>query len=267
MTEAAPAEQAVEAEKKKRLFHRIPTSLLVTFLGIALTAWLLPAFTRQWDDRQKAHELAVALGAEMATNTSKVLEQTRAELYREASTPLAKRRSHASGPAATLPQNEIDWSTASLRIEAMLLASYPRELVQRWRGLREIVAGWIGWYDHTQLSWDPAYQPDPELARAAATIGVPVAGYPKPITALGAMRRFNDDYLKRLTLEDQIATGTEGHDSTANPVTAVAETLNNYRSLEEVLLAIEAGIARDLVDAHVRGYSTSGKDLLHDLIP
>src|SRR5258706_30058 len=70
MTEAAPAEQAVEAEKKKRLFHRIPTSLFVTLLGIALTAWLLPAFAHQRDDRQKAQEFKAALAAQIAAATA-----------------------------------------------------------------------------------------------------------------------------------------------------------------------------------------------------
>ena len=56
MTEAAPAKQAVEAEKKKRLFHRILTSLLGTVIGIAPTPCLLPVFTRHWDDEQKAHQ-------------------------------------------------------------------------------------------------------------------------------------------------------------------------------------------------------------------
>jgi hypothetical protein len=58
MDEAAPPEAGTTAAEKKRpLLRRVPTSLLVTLLGIALTAWLLPAFTRQWDDRQKAQEL------------------------------------------------------------------------------------------------------------------------------------------------------------------------------------------------------------------
>jgi hypothetical protein len=38
---------------KKASRRKVPTSLVVTLLGIALTAWLLPAVTRQWDDRQR----------------------------------------------------------------------------------------------------------------------------------------------------------------------------------------------------------------------
>jgi uncharacterized membrane protein YcjF (UPF0283 family) len=84
MTEAAPAEQAVEAEKKKRLFHRIPTSLLVTVIGIALTAWLLPAFTHQWNDRQKAQQLKAALAAQIAAATSQALIMSKQDARRTA---------------------------------------------------------------------------------------------------------------------------------------------------------------------------------------
>jgi hypothetical protein len=53
--------------------RRIPTSLVVTLLGITLSAWLLPAITRQWDDRQKAHELQAVLVANMASASAKAL--------------------------------------------------------------------------------------------------------------------------------------------------------------------------------------------------
>src|SRR5436305_1490816 len=57
MSEAAPAAAGVAAEKKRRLLRRIPTSVVLTMLGIALRAWLLPAISRQWVDRQKARDL------------------------------------------------------------------------------------------------------------------------------------------------------------------------------------------------------------------
>src|SRR6478672_11646487 len=71
MDEAAPADGAA-AEKKRRLLRRVPTALLVTLLGIALTAWLLPAFTRQWDDRQKALELKANAADDIATVTARM---------------------------------------------------------------------------------------------------------------------------------------------------------------------------------------------------
>src|SRR5262249_21299243 len=73
MTEPGPAEQAGGVEKKRPLLRRVPSSLIVTLIGIALTAWLLPAFTRQWDDRQKARDLKASLADEMSAATATLL--------------------------------------------------------------------------------------------------------------------------------------------------------------------------------------------------
>ncbi len=51
--------------------------MFVTLLGIALTDWLLPAFTRQWDDRQKARELKAAVITQVAAATAAQLVETR----------------------------------------------------------------------------------------------------------------------------------------------------------------------------------------------
>jgi len=66
---AEPQEAAEQAEPRKRSWRRvkIPTSVVVSLAGIALTAWLLPAFTRQWDDRQKAREVKADLVAQMSS--------------------------------------------------------------------------------------------------------------------------------------------------------------------------------------------------------
>jgi hypothetical protein len=74
MDEAAePDKTGVEAKKKRSILGRIPTPLVVTLLGIGLTAWLLPAVTRQWDDRQKAQELETAVVGDMASATARAL--------------------------------------------------------------------------------------------------------------------------------------------------------------------------------------------------
>ena len=65
-TAEATAERAAPRRRWK-----VPTSIVVTFLGIALTAWLLPAFTRQWEDRQKSRELKADLIAQMSAATVK----------------------------------------------------------------------------------------------------------------------------------------------------------------------------------------------------
>jgi hypothetical protein len=78
---SAPAEERNAAHpsfwrriSKALLFWwRLPTSLLVTLVGLALSAWLLPAITRQWDDRQKAHDLQASLVEDMSTASARAL--------------------------------------------------------------------------------------------------------------------------------------------------------------------------------------------------
>jgi hypothetical protein len=74
---STPAAEA--AERKRRL--RLPTTVAVTVLGIALSAWLIPAFTRQWDDRQKARELKASLVTEMAAATAAALTSGKDGLF------------------------------------------------------------------------------------------------------------------------------------------------------------------------------------------
>ena len=49
---------------------RFPKSLVLTVVGALFTLWLLPAFTRQWEDRQKARELQASLIEEIAVASS-----------------------------------------------------------------------------------------------------------------------------------------------------------------------------------------------------
>src|SRR3954452_1663024 len=117
MAEAAPGEAAAAAEPKRPLLRRIPTSMLVTLLGIALTAWLLPAFTHQWDDRQKAQELKTGIVADMASETSRALIAGEA---------IWSRRKVDKEKALD------DWSVASLRLETRLRAYFGPDVVSAW---------------------------------------------------------------------------------------------------------------------------------------
>ena len=65
--DATPSVDAASGtpEKHPRRF-RVPTPIILDPAGLVLSAWLLPAFTRQWDDRQKAHEVKSSVVSEIA---------------------------------------------------------------------------------------------------------------------------------------------------------------------------------------------------------
>lgn len=61
-------------EKDQRGFwHHIPTPVVLTIVGLVLSAWLLPAITRQWDDRQKAHAFQASLIEDMSAANARAL--------------------------------------------------------------------------------------------------------------------------------------------------------------------------------------------------
>src|SRR5262245_16834725 len=132
MDEAAPAAGAA-AEKKRRLLRRVPTPLVVTTLGIALTAWLLPAFTRQWDDRQKAQELKANTVSQMAAATADAVLQSKRVQRQAAEGESVKgpfRSLGAAGDARDRRALDDDaglsdaWLHESIKIEAKLRAYF-----------------------------------------------------------------------------------------------------------------------------------------------
>ena len=104
----------------------IPKSLVLAVIGIGLSSWLIPAVTRQWDDRQKAGELKAALVTEMATATGRAVLD--AQTFTSES--LGTRDSPSASAAADASVRE--WSVAALEIRARLDAYFGSEAVEAW---------------------------------------------------------------------------------------------------------------------------------------
>jgi len=99
---------------------RILTSLLVTIAGVALSAWLLPAFTRRWDDRQKAAELKATLVTDIATASADAMVGASRNSWQFPRQPDVR----------TLGR---DWMISNVQIDARLRAYFPRSTVLEWR--------------------------------------------------------------------------------------------------------------------------------------
>jgi hypothetical protein len=108
----------------------IPRSLVLAVIGIGLSSWLIPAITRQWDDRQKAGDLKAALVAEMATATGRAVLDAQTFTYAPAGT-----RPSPSANAASVRE----WSVAALEIRARLDAYFGPEAVEAW----EVVTNYV----------------------------------------------------------------------------------------------------------------------------
>jgi hypothetical protein len=262
-TEASdkPAQVDEPEAARKSFLRRIPTPLLVTLVGIVLSAWLLPAVTRQWDDRQKAHDVEATLVAQMTADTARVLEEARATLYRESAAYLRVQPRFGHFLASRLPPMETEWSVASLGIEAKLNAYFPgSEQASLWRGYRELVAALLQWVGRTTGEWrNSLKQPDPDLVKRAANIDVA-----RDQTPLRALQPFVRDHAEVRELSRQpLSTTNELEDAMA----IAGAQLDDFRKLENVLLDAESTIARSVLAGHPRGYSTTFGDFLHDLKP
>jgi hypothetical protein len=241
MAEAFPAEEAGAVEKKRSLLRRIPTSLLVSLLGIALTAWLLPAFTRQWDDRQKAREVKAAISTQVAVATAKSLTRSRQKLR----VILAKPNGGEGMFPGAYTNLAESWLEDSIEIEAKLRAYFeaPRLFAQlhaynaTMQTLFELATDpWTMWlYSHGADSNDTARHNAQQL---------------------GITTKQLRDGLQYLTGETSSAFTAPGG-------------ANDYifTGVVDGVLMKEQALIETISAAHIDGYSTTRKDLLHDLIP
>jgi hypothetical protein len=127
----AASERAISWLRRLRGARRwIPKSLLLALLGIGLSSWLIPAITRQWDDRQKTGDLKAALVADMATVTGRAVLDAQAL----SQAPEGNRPSPAEIDASVK-----EWSVGKLGIRARLDAYFGRGAVDAWAVLATYV--------------------------------------------------------------------------------------------------------------------------------
>jgi hypothetical protein len=119
----APPTTTTEGEPKLLRLPRIPTPFAVAILGIVLGSWLLPAFTRQWDDRQKAGEVKAVVVAQIASATGRALLEVHQATTRPGPAPSTRRE---------IPPAAQEWSVASMEIRAKLRAYFGPRAVEHW---------------------------------------------------------------------------------------------------------------------------------------
>jgi hypothetical protein len=257
MDKAAPAAAGVAAEKKQPLLRRAPTALFVTLIGIALSAWLIPAFTRQWDDRQKAQQLKTAIVSDMASGTARALIQGEA-LW--------------SGRQIDKTKVLDAWAVASLELESRLRAYFGSTVVTAWEIYSWLVDHFDGG-DRAQAeealitATTPPIHLDPK-ASAAIAQAIFVSDHmgrgarfpnlriapnrPLEGDAVARLRTYLNPYLGHLESTSGLSPGLQAYGPNVE---------------EFALLAIQAEMTREISGTHAAGYSTNANDLLHNLFP
>jgi len=293
MSDAAPTGGAATEEKKPflRRIRRPPTALFVTLLGIVLTAWLLPAVTRQWNDRQSAHTVQAGIVSDMTAATARALQrgdalwvaQTRCSRYvspkvnvlnysEQSLPPRAKKCFDRDFRQFVKTSAKIDrpWSLESTELEARMRAYLNPQVVTAWQ-----VFSWImGIYDgstelgslvnHGYLEFAAAYQSGFNLqASAARDVGAILkdAKFDHIFSYFDSDASFDrlKSKLRSFNAYPTHGRGVYG----AYP----APLFYAFANTEYGLSVFEQEIAREVLNSHVTGYSTSTHDLIHDLIP
>ena len=98
--------------------------VLITLFGAAVSAWLVPAFTRQYQDRQKEREIKVELVSQIGHSTSDALVTSQ----------FIAAQTFPRGGQSEFNRLALDWARESAEIEAKLAAYFPaNRVVREWR--------------------------------------------------------------------------------------------------------------------------------------
>lgn len=251
--EASEAADPAAARRSWR-WMRIPKAVLVTLLGLGLSAWLLPALTRQWDDRQREHELKAAIVADMASSSARALVGGEA-IWSER--PLTKQARERIGD---------QWALSALEIEAKLRSYFPSSVVASWQVYSWAVDRFI---DAHHVSAAAALQDavsrqtrlDSRVSDAAAQLLVLGENTQSPAPRFVAdttTDKKNVRLLKRM-LSSDIERYRRKYE--IQPIVA------RWTALEKRVLGLEQAVAEQILGSNAAGFSTTSRDLLNDLFP
>lgn len=241
-------------ERRTRRWVRVPKAVLVSFLGLVVTAWLVPALTRQWDDRQREHELKAAIVADMASATARALVGGEAVWSDQPPTKQVRK------------QIGDDWALSALEIEAKLRSYFPSSVVASWEVYAWAVDRFI---DARHVSAAAALQDavsseaglDTNVADAAAALLVRGENTYGPVPTFdgdNATDKHNVDQLERMLSSYMTRYRAEYE---AQP------TLARWSALEKRLLGLEEAVADQILDSDATGFSTTMRELVDDLLP
>lgn len=234
---------------------KLPTSVIVTVLGILLTAWLFPALTRQWNDRQKAHELKVGISNDIASATAQALfgGKTTYVPSDATGTLVAAVGPSNTAVAATTTRR---WEQASFEIAAKIEAYFPASsgLATQWREYSDGIRHFF-----LALTTPPADRAS-ALSDAASRIGVKgdlVRNFAVAELQITMMEQAAH-VLSKAKAKQQVAEQLRG---------VTSAWISLYAAVEESLLVKEGQFSYALLRAHPIGYSTTAGDFLRDLVP
>jgi hypothetical protein len=227
---SVPAVSATEKTALNRVRLRVPTSIVVTLLGTALTVWLAPALTRQWDDRQHARDLKAAIAAEMVNSAVRTIRDGE---------PLAEGRGRYDVIRAR-------WLETGLTVKVKQKAYFPTSIVERWKKVVQEVEYFLIVSGDVAAAHEESRQ---------GRVRDPV-GYRRD--------RIRSALILMAPAPKQVNSATAAELLASDDPTARALGMDHVKSWT---FAKVEGATDEVLSAHPSGFSTTRGDLLHDLFP
>ena len=219
-----------EKAATRSLRPRVPTSVVVTLLGAALTVWLAPAFTRQWEDRKGARDLQAGLAEQVVVSAFRTIHDGARLAYGQGQYDLILER----------------WNETGLTTEVKAKAYFAPPIVSQWKDVVQNVEYFLFvCQDIADARRDSAYR--------------------RPGDGTAAEYR-HARITKTLEL---LAPTLEEADRAARDLASdtLSERARGLKAVKSWPFAKVSAAADELLSAHPSGFSTTRGDLLDDLIP
>jgi hypothetical protein len=231
----------------------VPKAALVTVLGLALSAWLLPALTRQWDDRRREHEFKAAIVADIASSTARALVGGEA-IWSGKGRPLTDQE------RARLRDQ---WALSALEIEAQLRSYFPGSVAASWEVYSWVVDRFID-ANHVSVAEglgdavNGQVRLDSRVSDAAAQLLVSAETFLPPGPTFAGDRQTDRQSVRRL--EQMLAPDMKRYRDENG-------SISTWSALERRVLGVEQAVADQILGSDAAGFSTTWGDLLNDLLP
>ena len=205
----------------------MPTPIVVTVIGALLSAWIIPAVTRQWQDQQKVRELKASLVTRIGRDTTEALVKSDFVSYGRFG---GARQASGAPPFSDDQFNALDiaWRQNSEEIEGLLAVYFPRQVEE--------------WHRYATLVKNTYFLLRPRDYLRAAT--------------LNALLRRGDASPEQVQLLMPWFIQQPGSDAR-----------DAYYLVSQRLLDEKRKLTSDILHAHAMGYSQGPADFLHDLLP
>jgi hypothetical protein len=211
----------------------LPKTVVLTVALTLLTAWFLPALSRQWQDRQKARELKASLVSQIGKSTSETLITSSFltwDRFQSSRDP-----SRRGWNQEVFNRLDLQWRTSSAEVEAQLRAYFPNRVATRWRAYSNLV-----WGTYRLITENLSARPS-TVRRLGEEVGVKQAD-------LNVLR---DPWV----------------DKHGDPLEGAERARIAYFHAYSALLSRRSEVIDEILRSHPAGYSTRLTDLAHDLLP